>query len=79
MDGIVVAMSMPNPPVAKDDFAPQLGRKPKSWGKLLPGFWIERPADGPATVHGPATRDYGLRLPAGTTLDDEGFLAAANG
>jgi acyl-[acyl-carrier-protein]-phospholipid O-acyltransferase/long-chain-fatty-acid--[acyl-carrier-protein] ligase len=73
--GVVVAMSMPNPPPAAEGLEPQLGRKPRSWGKLLPGWHLERcPATGVLRAHGPAAPDEGLPLPGGCSLDAEGFL-----
>ena len=72
--GMVVAMSMPHPPAASDNFEPQLGHLPHSWGKLLPGWHLQPAADGSLRVHGPAAPDAGLSLPANTSLDAAGFL-----
>jgi hypothetical protein len=73
--GVVVAMSMAHPSQLGGQSAPQLGHKPRSWGKLLPGWHLERRADtGMLKVCGPAAPDEGLPLPAGCSLDDEGFL-----
>ncbi len=66
--GLVVAMSMPDPPMPKAGGTPQKGSKPGSWGKLLPGWFIEG-----ALVKGPAC-PHGLPLPDGATLDADGFL-----
>jgi acyl-[acyl-carrier-protein]-phospholipid O-acyltransferase/long-chain-fatty-acid--[acyl-carrier-protein] ligase len=74
IDGLVVAMSMPDPPLAFATSLPQTGRKPGTWGKLLPGFYLRPGPDGQPRVHGPAAPASGLALPAGTALDDEGFL-----
>jgi acyl-[acyl-carrier-protein]-phospholipid O-acyltransferase/long-chain-fatty-acid--[acyl-carrier-protein] ligase len=73
--GMVVAMSMSNPPPGAEGMAPQLGHKLRSWGKLLPGWHLERcPETGTIKAFGPAAPDEGLPLPAGCSLDDEGFL-----
>jgi acyl-[acyl-carrier-protein]-phospholipid O-acyltransferase/long-chain-fatty-acid--[acyl-carrier-protein] ligase len=74
VDGTVVTMSMPHPPVASDNFEPQHGHKPHSWGKLLPGWHLQHAPDGTLLAHGPAAPGEGLPLPAGSTLDAEGFL-----
>jgi len=65
---------MPDPPLAFATSLPQTGRKPGTWGKLLPGFYLRPGPDGHPRVHGPAAPADGLALPPGTTLDDEGFL-----
>jgi acyl-[acyl-carrier-protein]-phospholipid O-acyltransferase/long-chain-fatty-acid--[acyl-carrier-protein] ligase len=75
--GRVVAMSMPHPPPSKDNFEPQHGRKPRSWGKLLPGWHLVAGPNGEKALHGPAAADGGLALPAGCWLDAEAFLMAA--
>ena len=73
--GVVVAMSMVHPPQGVAGVARQLGHKPRSWGKLLPGWRLERcPDSGTLKAFGPAAPDEGLPLPAGCSLDDEGFL-----
>ncbi len=78
IDGTVIAMSMPDPPAAAGDSEPQPGHKPGTWGKLLPG-WFLLPADnGRLRAHGPAAPEEGLELPAGTSLDPQGFLAWAD-
>jgi hypothetical protein len=70
-------MSMPHPAVSDDNFEPQSGHKPRSWGKPLPGWhFTTRPADGTIHAHGPAASEGGLPLPAGCTFDSEGFLMA---
>jgi acyl-[acyl-carrier-protein]-phospholipid O-acyltransferase/long-chain-fatty-acid--[acyl-carrier-protein] ligase len=74
VDGIVVAMSMPHPAAAPDSFEPQHGHKPHSWGKLLPGWHLTPAPDGTLMARGPAAAHGGLPLPAGCTLDPEGFL-----
>jgi acyl-[acyl-carrier-protein]-phospholipid O-acyltransferase/long-chain-fatty-acid--[acyl-carrier-protein] ligase len=71
LGGVMVAMSMAHPPQIGDS-APQHGHKPRSWGKLLPGWHLDH--SGSPKVCGPAAPDDGLPLPAGCSLDDEGFL-----
>jgi len=72
--GTVVAMSMPHPPGSDDNFEPQHGHQPHSWGKLLPGWHLKPAPDGALHAHGPAAPEGGLPLPAGCALDAEGFL-----
>ena len=76
IDGQVVAMSMPHPPPSKDNFEPQHGHKPHSWGKLLPGWYLETAPDGGPVLHGPAATAGGFTLPDGCRTDAEGFLLA---
>ena len=73
VNGMVVAMSMPDPPPAQG-VDPQHGRRENSWGKLLPGWKISFPPDGAPHALGPAADADGLALPHGCYLDDEGFL-----
>jgi len=80
LDGVVISMSMPDPPQANSGFDPQPGHKPRSWGRLLPGWRIQRDADaGTIRLHGPAAPDGGIALPDDCQLDDEGFVAEVNG
>ena len=74
VDGLVIAMSMPHPPATTDDFEPQNGHKPNSWGKLLPGWELNSLETGCLCAHGPAANESGILLPAGCALDSEGFL-----
>ncbi len=76
VDGTVVAMSMPDPPLPSADSEPQTGRKNGAWGKLLPGYFLLE-TEGVLRVHGPAAPAEGLALPDGCTLDAEGFLTPA--
>ncbi len=76
VDATVVALSMPDPPESTDNFEAQRGHKPRSWGKLLPGWHLQRSEDGVLHAHGPAAPAGGLPLPAGSSLDAEGFLIA---
>ena len=78
IDGVVIAMSMPDPPAAAGDSEPQLGHRPGTWGKLLPGCFLLPADDGLLRAHGPAAPEEGIELPAGTSLDPEGFLAWAD-
>jgi hypothetical protein len=64
VDGLVVAMSLPNPPLADARSEFQTGHKPNSWGKLLPGWHME---DGKLFPGG-------IPLPDGAKLDGECFL-----
>jgi acyl-[acyl-carrier-protein]-phospholipid O-acyltransferase/long-chain-fatty-acid--[acyl-carrier-protein] ligase len=73
VDGMVVAMSMPDPPPA-EGVDPQHGRRANSWGKLLPGWKISISLSGAPCILGPAADADGLALPHGCYLDDEGFL-----
>lgn len=68
IEGIVVAMSLANPPPSTDGHQ-QITRKPNAYGKLLPGFWVEK-----GRVFGVSAPAEGLPLPAGVLLDSEGFL-----
>ncbi|KAB2638222.1 MAG: MFS transporter [Verrucomicrobia bacterium] len=74
--GVVVAMSMPDPPPVPDVKDVQAGRKPGTWGRLLPGWFMTRTAAGELLVHGPAAPAEGLALPDGCWFDEDGFLVA---
>ena len=74
IEGRVVSMSMPHPARPHPGSAPQTGHKPGTWGKLLPGWYIEN-----GRVKGPAADGQGLPLPPGAFLDEEGFLAVQAG
>lgn len=69
VDGMIIAVSMPNPPKNQATDEVQRGHKPGSWGKLLPGWYLEN-----SCVHGPAGPQIGLALPPLAALDLEGFL-----
>ncbi len=75
INGVIVAMSMPDP-FQKGDAPIQLGTKPGTWGKLLPGFHLITDESGELRAHGPSAPEEGLALPRGTSLDAEGFLVA---
>ena len=72
INGIIVAMSMPDPPQPHEGSKPQAGRKPGALGILLPGFSAAEEAGG-WTVRGPAA-PAGIKLPPGYRLDEEGFI-----
>jgi acyl-[acyl-carrier-protein]-phospholipid O-acyltransferase / long-chain-fatty-acid--[acyl-carrier-protein] ligase len=76
IDGMVVAMSMPDPPRPSDRSEAQSGSRPGTWGLLLPGWVPVRDADGTWRVLGPAAPVRGLRLPVGASVDAEGFVVA---
>ncbi|MES2439124.1 MAG: 1-acyl-sn-glycerol-3-phosphate acyltransferase [Verrucomicrobiota bacterium] len=76
--GTVIAMSMPDPPRPSASSEAQTGRKPGTWGKLLPGWFLLPATDGHLRAHGPAAPEEGIELPLGTSLDEEGFLAWAD-
>ena len=80
VDGMVIAMSMPDPTRPWAESEPQSGHKPGTWGKLLPGWYLLPSENGGLRAHGPAAPQNGLELPAGALLDEEGFLTrpAAN-
>ncbi|MFT4176576.1 MAG: MFS transporter [Luteolibacter sp.] len=73
LEGVVVAMSMEMPPLPLPTSEPQLGAKPGTWGKLLPGWYVE--SSGSASIlYGPAAPADGIPLPEGAFLDEEGLL-----
>ena len=76
--GVVISMSMPDPPKAATDSSPQAGRKPSTWGRLLPGWFLTPSDDGQLIAHGPAAPPAGIALPADCFLDPQGFLTPAN-
>jgi hypothetical protein len=72
IDGIIVAMSMPDPPLPVASSQPQCGQKPGTLGILLPGFAVVKSGE-TLQLRGPAVPE-GLVLPAGYRFDDEGFV-----
>ena len=68
LDNRVIAMNMPHPRQVPEGFEPQLGNKPGTLGRLLPGWHIEN-----GRVYGAAAPEEGLPLPAGCELV-EGFV-----
>jgi acyl-[acyl-carrier-protein]-phospholipid O-acyltransferase/long-chain-fatty-acid--[acyl-carrier-protein] ligase len=75
IDGVVISMSMPDPEKPAPDSEFQPGRKPGTWGKLLPGWFLLPAENGGFRAHGPAAPAEGLALPTDCFLDTEGFLA----
>ncbi|MEI6675932.1 MAG: MFS transporter [Verrucomicrobiota bacterium] len=75
LDGMVVAMSMPDPAAVPNLKDVQSGGKPGTWGRLLPGWFLVPAADGQLLAQGPAAPAAGLALPHGCFLDEDGFLA----
>ncbi len=64
LDGHVVSMSMPHPPLPKTDSFFQAGHKPGSFGKLLPGWYIENGKLMPLDIP----------WPEGLEIDSESFV-----
>jgi acyl-[acyl-carrier-protein]-phospholipid O-acyltransferase/long-chain-fatty-acid--[acyl-carrier-protein] ligase len=74
IDGVVVAMSMPDPPLSHPGSKPQPGSKAGALGIVLPGFEVVKESDA-WVVRGPAAPD-GIALPVGYRVDEEGFVIA---
>lgn len=72
--GMVIAMSMPHPRKPTAGSEEQTGHKPGTWGKLLPGWFLDASETGRPRAFGPAAPENGLALPTGCFLDAEGFL-----
>jgi acyl-[acyl-carrier-protein]-phospholipid O-acyltransferase/long-chain-fatty-acid--[acyl-carrier-protein] ligase len=72
VDGVIIAMSMPDPPLPVASSQPQCGRKPGTLGILLPGFAVVK-SEAALVLHGPAAPGS-LALPQSYRLDDEGFI-----
>ncbi|RYD20048.1 MAG: hypothetical protein EOP88_16620 [Verrucomicrobiaceae bacterium] len=77
VDGVVVSMSMADPVNARGA-DPQPGHKPRSWGKLLPGWYLKADQNGVLRAHGPAAPSGSVALPVGCTLDKDNFLVAGD-
>jgi acyl-[acyl-carrier-protein]-phospholipid O-acyltransferase/long-chain-fatty-acid--[acyl-carrier-protein] ligase len=75
IDGVIVAMSMPDPPAPYPASPPQAGRKTGALGILLPGFAVD-PSVPHGRIHGPAA-PAGLPLPDGFAVDAESFIVPA--
>ncbi|WP_193213484.1 MFS transporter [Luteolibacter marinus] len=73
LNGVVIALSMPDPPRPLPGSKPQRGGKEGSLGILLPGFAIHE-KDGIISVTGPATGGQPIALPPGHCIDGESFL-----
>ncbi len=72
VDGVVVAMSLPESRFPHASSGPQPGSKPGSCGILLPGF-SAREQDGALRLSGPSLPGGGIALD-GFTLDEQSFL-----
>ncbi len=77
VEGVVVALSMPDPPLPFDTSPRQHGVRTGCRGRLLSGFVLATGADGQPLLRGPACPPAGLRLPAGATIDHAGFVRLA--
>jgi len=77
IDRVVVAISMPDPPLPLPGSSLQPGRKKGKLGTLLPGFRIER-GEHLITLHGPSTPENGIALPPNTRIDSQGFLSVGD-
>lgn len=64
ISGRIVAMSMEDPPLPKPTSTFQPGRKPGTYGKILPGLYVQENFIFPGE----------LPLPDGARLDPDGFL-----
>lgn len=64
IDGLIISLSMPHPPLPNETSEFQAGHKPHSLGKILPGWYLEDGKIFPSE----------MTLPAGLELDSEGFL-----
>ena len=73
IDGIIIAMSMPDSPDPDPKARAQPGRRPNTYGRLLPGFCYELHRH-PIHLSGPALDPDGLTLPPSIQIDADGFL-----
>lgn len=72
--GIIISMSMCKSVYKLDDGTVQLGMRPRTKGRLLPGFYLKRMGEQTDILSGVSlTREYSL--PANLYLDESGFLA----
>ena len=73
INGIIIAMSVPDPNQSHPDSPHQSGQKPGSHGLLLPGFSYREENE---RIHltGPSAGPEGLLLPQGTHIDESGFV-----
>ncbi len=67
ISGKILSMSAPNPPKPREESPTQTGHKRGTWGKILPGWYVENGSAFPGD----------LPLPPQATLDSEGFLTPA--
>lgn len=72
IQGVIIAMSMPDPPLPLSTSLQQSGHKPGSLGILLPGFAVEIRGS-TLWLRGPSAPD-GISLPPGFRIDEEGFV-----
>jgi len=64
LEGQVISMSMPHPQLPKSDSFFQAGHKPKSYGKILPGWYVENGKLMPS----------GAAWPENLEIDSESFV-----
>jgi acyl-[acyl-carrier-protein]-phospholipid O-acyltransferase/long-chain-fatty-acid--[acyl-carrier-protein] ligase len=76
VEGMVIAMSLPHPRKPMDGSEEQTGHKLGTWGKLLPGWFLDASEYGQLRAYGPAAPADGLTLPPGCVLDAEGYLSS---
>ncbi len=70
--GIVISMSMCHGVFKLDDGTVQLGMRPRTLGRILPGFYLT--SGNASEIMGPSLKEP-YALPANTYLDESGFLA----
>lgn len=70
--GLVLAVSMPDPPLMTSTAEPQSGNREGSRGRLLPGVKFQRDEEGAIVCTMPSGR--AVPLPHGTYIDEEGFV-----
>ncbi|MFN0075933.1 MAG: MFS transporter [Prosthecobacter sp.] len=71
--GILLSTEVPDPQMVTGDEGLQLGKKPGSLGRLLPGFNIESTADS-VRISGLMPEDPRVITIAGVKFDEDGFL-----
>lgn len=69
INGRIISMSMEHPPKPKEDSDFQAGQKAGSFGKLLPGWWLDEQT---GSFHGPASS---CGLGDGYEVDGGGFVS----
>ena len=72
-DGVVLAMSMPDPPRGAATSPEQWGIREGAVGRLIPGFAATR-EDGGLRFTGPAISDDGGIFLLGSSMDELGFV-----
>lgn len=72
IDGVIVSLSMPDPPRPLAGSKLQVGMKPGACGMVLPGFGLS--INGERKVLTGPSAPLGIELPDGSDLDAEGFL-----